>query len=163
MSGSKSNPDPILPVVLTVTVYPPKKGVRKVVVSGAPEGEMPLMLTGLFQDRHTLLDQAYAQCLKRDPQLVTIVETKPTVSKAKSITAGADDDETDEAETTDQLVEDLTPSPSPLGEGDEDLPAIECDAVAILSDISSPTERGEVSTLEAQILDWKEEDHGQQD
>jgi hypothetical protein len=144
------NPDPILPVVLTVTVYPPKKNKRLVVVSGAPEGEMPLLLTGLFQDRHTLLDQAYAQCLKRDPQLVTIVE--PKASKAKSITAGANDDETEEAETTDQLVE-----------AAEDLPAIESDAVAILSDISSPTEPGEVSTLEAQIMDWKDEDHGQQD
>jgi hypothetical protein len=155
MSGAKSNPDPILPVVLTVTVYPPKKGVRKVVVSGAPEGEMPLMLMGLFQDRHTLLDQAYAQCMKRDPQLVTIEEPKAKAGKAKSITAGADD-ETDEAETTDQLVE------SPAAP-DEDLPAIDGDAAATLSDISSPAEPGEVSTLEAQILDWKEEEHGQQD
>jgi hypothetical protein len=55
------NTDPILPIVLTVTVYAPKKGVRKVVVSGAPEGEMPLLLTGVFQERHALLDRAYAQ------------------------------------------------------------------------------------------------------
>jgi hypothetical protein len=163
-----SNPDPILPIVLTVTVYAPKKGVRKVVVSGAPEGEMPLLLTGVFQDRHTLLDQAYAQCLKRDPQLVTIAEPKAKAGKAKSITAGADEDEeaaeTTEEQDSDQLVKDVPVSPSteaenlPAIEGD-DAPSKELDARLQPASIAV----GAMSTLEEQILEWKDEDHAQQD
>jgi hypothetical protein len=185
-----SNPDPILPIVLTVTVYPPKKNVRKVVVTGAPQGEMPLLLTGAFQERHALLDQAYAQCLKRDPQLVTVAEAKPTkASKTKSITAGADDEDAPEEDTpanqyekddyggpsqigpdgeedTDQLVTDAAVPVSPITEA-ENLPAIEGDDApskeldARLQPASIAV--GEMSTLEEQILEWKEEDHGQQD
>jgi hypothetical protein len=144
------------PITLIVTVYPPKKNARRVVVSGAPEGEMPLILDGLFPDRHVLLDRVFALVLKRDPQLVTIAEPKP--GKAKSITAGADDYEEESAKATDQLVTDgavITEA--------EELPAIEGDTAAQLSAISSPEEPGEVSTLEAQILEWKDEDHGEQD
>jgi hypothetical protein len=147
-----SNPDPILPVVLTVTVYPPKKGKRMVVVSGAPEGEMPLLLTGLFQDRHALLDQAYAQCLKRDPQLVTIAEPKAKPGKSKSVTAGTEDDDEEVAEGTDQLVEVVPVSPIIETDSDEELPAIEGDLPLPVGE-----SRGEgESTLE-------EEEHGQQD
>lgn len=117
------------PITLIVTIYPPKKNARRVVVSGAPEGEMPVILDGLFPDRHALLDRVFALVLKRDPQVVTIAE--PKTGKAKSITAGADDDE--EAETTeeqdsDQLVKDVLVSPSTGStEPDEELPEIEGD------------------------------------
>ncbi len=135
------NPDPILPVVLTVTVYPPKKNKRMVVVSGAPEGEMPLVLTGLFQERHALLDQAYAQCMKRKPQLVTLKGDKARKpDKAKSITGGVEDDDDEEtsvteSEATDQLVTDADVSEPESAEsvpvspitGSDELPAIDGD------------------------------------
>jgi len=137
------NPDPILPVVLTVTVYPPKKNKRMVVVSGAPEGEMPLVLTGLFQERHALLDQAYAQCMKRKPQLVTLKGDKSSKpDKAKSITGGVEDDDEEtsvtESDATDQLVTDAEVSEpknaesvpvSPITESE--LPLIEGDTTSI--------------------------------
>jgi hypothetical protein len=136
------------PITLIVTIYPPKKGVRKVIVSGAPNGEMPVLLGGPFQDRHVLLDQAYAAVVKRDPQLVTI---KESVSRKGAKTQSEEEPgnrEPDEgAENVDQLVEEL-----PAIEGDE-----------VLSDISSPAESGEVSTLEEQILAWKDGEHGEQD
>jgi hypothetical protein len=167
-----SNPDPILPVVLTVTVYPPKKNKRMVVVSGAPEGEMPLFLTGLFQDRHTLLDQAYAQCLKRDQQLVTIAEPKSKKSGIKygpGATVENDDEDEETPETTGQLVTDETAEDVPVSPSTEaeNLPAIEGDDApskeldARLQPASIAV--GAMSTLEEQILEWKDEDHAQQD
>lgn len=108
------------PITLIVTIYPPKKGVRHVMVSGAPDGEMPLLIAGIFQDRHALLDQAFAGVLKREPQIVTLKDDKP--GKSKSIAASADDDDEStetsvtESEPTDQLVTDAE-LPSPVGEG----------------------------------------------
>ncbi|MGV0976389.1 MAG: hypothetical protein ACOYBO_10715 [Azonexus sp.] len=153
------------PITLIVTIYPLKKNTRRVVVSGAPEGEMPLIMDGLFPDRHALLDRVFALVLKRDPQVVTIAEPKTKTGKAKSITAGADDDE-EETETTDQLVTGDTVPVSPSTEA-ENLPAIEGDDApskeldARLQPASIAV--GEMSTLEEQILEWKEEDHGEQD
>ena len=130
------NPDPILPIVLTVTVYPPKKNKRRVVVSGAPEGEMPLLLTGLFQERHALLDQAYAECLKRKPQLVTIEEKKTTKRKSDQLVG-----------STETITETLKDD-----EGtEEELPAIEGDegsrgdatAVQVI-EVTGSTEAGEI-------------------
>jgi len=105
---NKTTDDP-KPITLIVTIYPPKKGQRHVMVSGAPEGEMPLLFTGIFQERHALLDQAFAGVLKREPQIVTLKDDKPgKPDKAKSITGDASDDETEEAESkeaaSDQLV-----------------------------------------------------------
>jgi len=124
------------PITLIVTIYPPKKNVRHVMVSGAPEGEMPLLLTGTFQERHTLLDQAFAGVLKREPQFVlTTVTTKP--DKSKSVTGGVDDEESSAAEDGDQLVSDSSEPESddsnaksvPVSPitSSEDLPAIEGD------------------------------------
>ncbi len=144
-------PVPEKPLTIIVTVMPPKRGLRTMIVSAAREGEMPLVLGGTFADRHALLDKAYGAVLKRDPPVVTIKEAKP--GKAKSIT----DDEEEEpgnrepdgdAEQGDQLVEEAPiPNPSPVsadaatGEGSEELPAIEGDEVVIaerISDISLP-------------------------
>ena len=110
------------PITLIVTIYPPKKGQRHVMVSGAPEGEMPLLFTGIFQERHALLDQAFAGVLKREPQIVTLKDDKP--GKSKSITASADDDDdstesTKQSDASDQLVSD-DGLPSPIGEGQGD-------------------------------------------
>lgn len=125
------------PITLIVTIYPPKKGQRHVMVSGAPEGEMPLLFTGIFQERHALLDQAFAGVLKREPQIVTLKDDKP--GKSKSITASADDDDEEtsvtESDATDQLVTDAEVSEpesaesvpvSPITSAD-DLPVIDGD------------------------------------
>ncbi len=131
---TKPTDDP-KPIVLTMTIFPPKKGVRKVVVTGAPDGEMPLLLAGVFAERHTLIDQAFSGVLKRDPQVVTVKEAKPAKSKSKG--AASDDDEEqggeDEAvEATDQLVSEDGPLPtSPVDTGEEQ-------ETAQLSDISEP-------------------------
>ena len=136
------------PIVLTVTIYPPKKGVRKVVVTGAPEGEMPLLLSGVFAERHALIDQAFSGVLKRDPQVVTLKEEKPakaSKSKSKGTVAADDDEPGDEGEAveaSDQpmhraadagqvLVSDNPLPASPVDTGEEQ-------ETAQLSDISEP-------------------------
>jgi hypothetical protein len=150
--------DAAKPITLIVTIYPPKHGVRKLIVSGAPEGEMPVLLGGPFQDRHGLLDQAYAAVLKRDPQRVTIAEPKPSKKAKAKVDDDAGDDEAEE--TGDQLVEEdqapiPSPSPDESGEGnEEELPAIEGDEASVdadgaekfeeqLRNIRSPEESGE--------------------
>lgn len=131
---NKTTDDP-KPITLIVTIYPPKKGIRPVMVSGAPEGEMPLLFTGIFQERHALLDQAFAGVLKREPQIVTLKADK--ASTAKSITGDASDDETEEADSketaSDQLVSEVSEPDnaesvpvSPITSTDE-LPAIDGD------------------------------------
>ena len=62
-----SKPSAEKPLNIIVTVLPPKRGSRVMIVSAAREGEMPLILGGAFADRHHLLDQAYAQVLRREP------------------------------------------------------------------------------------------------
>jgi len=126
------------PITLIVTIYPPKKGTRRVVVSGAPEGEMPLLIDGLFPERHALLDRAFAGVLKREPQIVTLKDDKR--GKSKSITASADDDDDEEtsvteSDATDQLVTDADVSEPENAEsvpvspitGSDELPEIEGD------------------------------------
>lgn len=128
------------PITLIVTIYPPKKGQRHVMVSGAPEGEMPLIFTGIFQERHALLDQAFAGVLKREPQIVTLKDDKPgKPDKAKSITGGVEDDDEEtsvtESDATDQLVTDAEVSEPENAEsvpvspitGSDELPEIEGD------------------------------------
>ena len=116
------------PIMLIVTIFPPKKGNRSIIVSGAPADEMPIVLYGQFADRHALLDQAFADVLKREPQTVTVKEDK----KAKP---AADDD--DKEEQGDQLVSEETPvameaDARPISDitEPESLPAIEGDAAA---------------------------------
>lgn len=128
------------PITLIVTIYPPKKGQRRIVISAAPEGEMPLIFDGLFTDRHALMDRAYAGVLKREPQIVTVKEKKGGK-------VSADQAANDGSETGDQTVSDTPiPNPSPVetGEGNavqlnaisepENLPAIEGDVSADVPD-----------------------------
>ena len=61
------------PIQLNITIQPAAaNGKRKVVVSGAPEGEMPHIITGEFSQMHALIDQTYVALLKRDPQVVKV-------------------------------------------------------------------------------------------
>ncbi len=58
-------------VVVTITIYPFDKGKRKVLVSGAPEGEMPVVHTGQFAELHALIDRTWIELSTRKPQVVT--------------------------------------------------------------------------------------------
>lgn len=58
------------PIRLPLTVMPSKNGKRKTMVSAAPEGEMPIARTGLFADRHALLDEVWGELQHRQPQVV---------------------------------------------------------------------------------------------
>lgn len=125
------------PIVLTLTIYPAKKNQRKIAVTGAPEGEMPLLLEGVFAERHALLDQAFTAVLKRDPQVITLKAAKAKTSKPAGQAADADAD--DEAETAaEEAVESAAseseapdaPSGNISNDPDADLPAIAGDPTA---------------------------------
>lgn len=128
-------------VTIIVTVLPPKKGGRKMLVSAARDGEMPLVLSGLFADRHHLLDQAYAMAMKREAQIVTVKEDKKKRGQEEEEPGNREPDEDgerkivaeiDTARDGDQLV-----AAKPVT---EELPAIEGDeagSAQTLSDISS--------------------------
>ena len=58
------------PIVITLTIYPPNNGKRRIDVAAAPQGEMPSLMVGDFADRHVLLDSVYAHIIKRPAQLV---------------------------------------------------------------------------------------------
>ncbi len=135
MSTKPTNDEP-KPIVLTMTIFPPRKGVRKVVVTGAPDGEMPLLLAGVFAERHTLIDQAFSGVLKREPQLVTLKEAKTAKSKSKGAAADDDDEQGDDdeatkavAEASDQLVSADHEAEPIMAVMDSDLPKIEGDGL----------------------------------
>lgn len=140
------------PIVLTLTIYPPKKNQRRVVVTGAPEGEMPLLLAGLFAQRHALLDQAFTAVLKRAPQVVTTKESRRKQTSGVQFGPGgtvADDAdaESEAAVDTDESATDASGKFSNAAAAD-DLPAIEGDTVtaadgepaASVNDDDSPDE-----------------------
>lgn len=59
-------------IVLMVEVLPADaRGNRKIIVSGAPKDEMPVVRGGLFANRHALLDDVYRGVMKRAPQIIT--------------------------------------------------------------------------------------------
>ena len=68
--SSNLNPPTETPIVLTITIKPIKGGKRMIIVSGAPQDEMPSIKTGQFAERHALLDAVYFELLKRKPQQV---------------------------------------------------------------------------------------------
>jgi len=63
--------DELRPIVLTVTIAPSKRGGRGIVVTGAPEGELPAVYTGAFSDLHRLIDQVWIEVNTRKPLVVT--------------------------------------------------------------------------------------------
>lgn len=80
-------------IVLMVEVLPADaKGNRKIIVSGAPKEEMPIVRAGLFANRHSLLDEIYRDVMKRKPQVI---------KRAATASAKRDDSKSDdEPETT---------------------------------------------------------------
>jgi len=125
------------PITIIVNVFPPKKDKRRVVVSAAPEGEMPVLFEGFFPDRHGLLDQAFAAVLKRDPQVVTVKESTPKPAAKKSKAAKDDDaeqggEEVEESEESEEASDQLVTEESAEANttSDDDLPEIEGDVPA---------------------------------
>jgi hypothetical protein len=112
--------------VITITVKEPKGKGRPIIVSAAPEGEMPIILTGLFQDRHTLLDEIWVQLLTRKPQVVKVAAEKKVAAAKDAPTEFPDEAEKDEdatpapEEKPDQLVRPADAEGLPIIEGDED-------------------------------------------
>lgn len=88
-------------IILTITIAPAVNGKRKIIVSGAPEKEMPVVRTGMFPDLHRLLDETWVELMKRQPQIVTIKEARNAAKEKKSAKKGDDEglDVTDEIET----------------------------------------------------------------
>ena len=118
--------DDIKPITIILTIHPPKKTSRRVDVAAAPEGEMPLLLTGAFADRHKLADQAFAALLKRKPQTVKASSNgtgKKKTTKHKPSSPAKPDTDTD----TDAEPETGPTGPIPEVELDADLPVIEGD------------------------------------
>lgn len=133
------------PLTIIVTVLPPKRGGRTMIVSAARDGEMPIVLGGLFADRHHLLDQAYAAVLKREPQVVTIKEEKTSKANRAPKTAEQEADEAEEDGKEEKTVADVDTARDgdqlvAAGSVTEELPAIEGDDEAQLSVISSADE-----------------------
>ena len=102
-------------IIITATVAPLKNGKRAVIVSAAPEGELPVILSGNFAELKTLFDDAWLALLKRQPVIVPEKVRKGEAEKpAPKDTAPEpepDDDETETGET-----ETVEPEPAPVGE-----------------------------------------------
>ena len=65
------------PIVITITVLPLAKGKRKLIVSGAPQGEMPVVRTGEFAQVHQMVNAAWAELVKRKPQVPKLPKSNP--------------------------------------------------------------------------------------
>ena len=98
-------------IVITITVLPFNKGKRKLIVSGAPQGEMPVVHTGEFAQVHQLVNAAWSELVRRKPQ----------VPKVKATAAGGATVGETVAPQGDQLV---APAAEAADSGD-DLPVIE--------------------------------------
>jgi len=126
--------DDVKPITIITTIHPPRKGHRTITVAAAPEGELPLMLTGDFAARHALADQAYGALLKRKPQVVKSANSsKRKVNKSKTVerrgyakrkpvpvATAQDDSSAAVTEKADQLVPPGAPEALPVIEGDSD-------------------------------------------
>ena len=111
-------------IVITITVKELRHGKRPIIVSAAPAGEMPLIITGHFPDRYTLIDDAFAQLLTRKSKVVKVASEKKVADKKD----GAGEEDVDEAETT----ETPAPEPEPVQLVQEGLPVIAGDTAAQL-------------------------------
>lgn len=113
-------------IVITVVIKPLKGKSRKVLVTGAPVGEMLAQLTGTFEERHSLIDQMYADLLKRKPQVVTKPKPKnggrstPQTTKPDEPEATAEAEPAATEESGEEVVITTLPDNLPVIEGDTD-------------------------------------------
>lgn len=111
-------------VVITATIYPVKDGKRKIVVSGAQEGEMPAVCSGVFSELHDLVNAVWLTLQTRKPQVV-----RRASDKAGTAPEASGDATPDDAAEIDASAE-LAAPPSgekPAGEPEtpDDLPGIQ--------------------------------------
>jgi hypothetical protein len=88
-------------IILTITVYPFDKGKRRILVAGAPQGEMPIARPGLFHELHDLVDQLWLDLAERKPQTVHVKKGAP----AASIGNVSDEDAAPESDATEPATD----------------------------------------------------------
>ena len=100
-------------IIITATVAPLKSGKRAVIVSAAPEGELPVILSGNFDELKTLFDEAWLALLKRKP---VVVPDKARKGEAEKPAPNKDTaPEPVEADDADE-IETVEPEPAPVVE-----------------------------------------------
>ncbi len=160
-------------IIITIEIgEPKKKAPRDIIVSGAPVGEMPIIKSGTFADRHALTDAIYAELQRREPQVPKHVEPKseknapalnPPVATLgermdaqQPITSDSDQDEADDASepATETPVVGGPPEDDQLVASTSEPPA---DMPVIDEPAGEPPSAPAISELEAAIYATKSE------
>ena len=104
-------------IIITATVAPLKGGKRAIIVSAASEGELPVILSGNFDERKILFDEAWLALLKREP---VVVPEKARKGEAEKPAPNKDTaPEPDEAyDANDDETETVEPEPAPVVEAE---------------------------------------------
>ena len=72
-------------LLITIEIAPPHKGARAIIVSGAPDGEIPTIRSGVFADLHGLVNATWAELQRREPQVPNVdAAPLPTASASQS-------------------------------------------------------------------------------
>lgn len=108
-------------IVITITVLPFAKGKRRLIVSGAPQGEMPVVHTGEFAQVHQLINSAWAELVRRKPQVPKVKRIPSEATAAGGATVG----ETVAPVTTAAAAAGDAPQGDQLVASGADLPVIE--------------------------------------
>ena len=119
-------------IIITATVAPLKSGKRAVIVSAAPEGELPVILSGNFDELKTLFDEAWLALLKREPVVVPDKARKVEAEKpAPNKDAAPEPDDEPETVETDTIEPEpapvVEPEPEPVEPAPDQLVRIEND------------------------------------
>ena len=96
-------------IIITATVAPLKGGKRAIIVSAAPEGELPVILSGNFAERKILFDEAWLALLKREPVVVPEKARKGEAEKpAPNKDTAPEPDEAYDTNTPDEIIDQMT-------------------------------------------------------
>lgn len=157
-------------IIITIEIgEPKKKAPRDIIVAGAPVGEMPIIKTGTFANRHVLVDAIYAELQRREPQVPKHVEPKPE-KKAPALnppvaTLGermvaqqpaTSDAQTDEADDASEPAMETTVVSGPP-KGDQLVAAQPDDLPVIDEPAGEPPSAPAINELEAAIYATKSE------
>lgn len=105
-------------ILITIDISPPSNGQRSVVVSGAPAGEIPVIMVATFAQLHPTVNAVWAELAKRAPQVPDLTPAKTAVpaakkSKAKPSAAAVVDAETsDTVDGTPDVDAEIEPAPT---------------------------------------------------
>ena len=96
-------------IIITATVAPLKGGKRAIIVSAAPEGELPVILSGNFAELKTLFDDAWLALLKRETVVVPEKARKGEAEKpAPNKDTAPEPDEAYDTNTPDEIIDQMT-------------------------------------------------------